>query len=301
MGSNNTPLRRSQELWIDYLKGHGHSAKTRQIYRQVLGLLDRSLSECGRTRPADVTAADLRAWWDELKSRDLSPATLCVYLRAARGWFRWLLNAGEIFLDPTADLRAPSNKRRVPWVPTVGEMKQLLESIDSSGPEGVRDRAILETMYATALRRHEIAAMKIGDVDLDGASARVLGKGSRERVVPLTRVATDWLKQYLQSARGSLLQGRESPEHLWLNLRGRSLGACSLGLMVKRRALVVGMKTLTPHSLRRACATHLLVNGANPTELQLLLGHATLKHLSQYLQLGFKELQSEHARSKPGK
>jgi integrase/recombinase XerD len=301
MGPNNTPLRRSQELWIEHLRDQGHSAKSREVYGQVLGLLDRFLSKRLRNRPADVTAADLSAWWDELKGRELSPATLCVYLRAARGWFRWLRNAGEIFLDPTAELRAPSNTRRISWVPTVGEMKLLLESVDSAGPEGVRDRAILETMYATALRRHEIAGLKLGDVDLDRGSARVLGKGNRERVVPLTRVATDWLKQYLQSARGLLLQGRQSPEQLWLNLRGRPLGACSLGLMVKRRALAVGLKALTAHSLRRACATHLLVNGAKPAELQLLLGHATLKHLSLYLQLGFKELQSEHARSKPGK
>jgi integrase/recombinase XerD len=282
------------------MKDQGHSPKTQQVYGQVLGMLDRFVEKRGRTRPTDVTGTDLEAWWAELIGRGLCPATLCVYLRAVRGWFRWLRNAGGIFLDPSAGLRAPRNPKILPRVPAAGEVKQLLESIDTTGTEGVRDRAILETLYATALRREEIARLKTSDVDLEGASVRVLGKGDRERVVPLTRVAVSWLNQYLQSARGSLLQGRESPEQLWLNLRGRPLTGYSLALIVKRRALAAGLAALTPHSLRRACATHLLANGAHPAELQLLLGHATLKHLSQYLRLGFRELQAAHARSRPG-
>jgi integrase/recombinase XerD len=179
-------------------------------------------------------------------------------------------------------------------------VKRLLEGVDTTTTEGVRDRAILETLYATALRREEITHLKTGDLDLEGPSVRVLGKGNRERVVPLTRVAARWLAQYLQEARGALLQGRDPPEQLWLNLRGRPLTGYLLGLIVKRRALAVGLAALTPHSLRRACATHLLANGAHPAELQLLLGHAMLKHLSHYLRLGFRELQAAHARSRPG-
>ena len=300
MGTETTPLRKSQELWLANLRDRGHSPKTQEVYGQVLGRLSRFLENRGCIRPTDVTAANLAAWWAELMGRGLSPATLCVYLRAARGWCRWLRNAGEIFLDPSADLRAPRNPKILPKVPTVGEVEQLLQNIDTTGPEGVRDRAILETLYATALRREEIARLKTSNVDLEGASVRVLGKGGRERVVPLTRVAVFWLSQYLQTARISLLHGRRSPELLWLNLRGRPLTGYSLALIVKRRALAAGLAALTPHSLRRACATHLLANGAQPAELQLLLGHATLKHLSQYLRLGFRELQAAHGRSRPG-
>jgi integrase/recombinase XerD len=164
---------------------------------------------------------------------------------------------------------------------------------------GVRDRAILETAYATALRRQELASLRITDVDLLQRTIRVVGKGSQERVVPLTKEATTWLRCYLDSSRG-MLWGKQTTDALWLNRRGRPLAGYSLAIMIQKRTRACGLPEVTPHTLRRACATHMLSNGAHPADLQQLLGHSSLKHLSQYLRLGFRELQTTHAKSRPG-
>ena len=300
MGPQKSGLRSSQGAWLEELKVQGHSAKTLQAYRLTLGQLVSFLNGQGRHQVSEVSPADLEAWRVELAGRGLRPASLASYLQAARGWFHWLHRTGQVFLDPAADLHGPKIPRKMPAVPSVEEMTRLVESVAATGAIDLRDRAILETLYATGLRREECARLRTADVDLADATVRVLGKGAKERVVPLTRPAVECLRLYLKEARPALLGGRESPQTLWLNRHGRPLSGYSLAAVIRNRARAAGLASLTPHALRRACATHLLENGAHPAELQLLLGHASLKHLGQYLRLGIRELKAAHARSRLG-
>jgi integrase/recombinase XerD len=292
-------LRKSQITWLDAHRERGHSSKTTEVYGQCLAQLERFLTVRHRERPADIAPQDLEMWRTHLVQAGLKAASISVYVRAARGWLHWLSERGEIFLDPAAELRSPRIPRSLSKVPTVAEMATLMGSVDTGCAVGVRDRAILETAYATALRRHELANMAVDDVDLNHRVARTLGKGGRERMVPLTQTAAAWLRRYLAEAREGLRKGREEVA-LWLNRRGHPLAAESLARMIQARSRAAGLRAMTPHVLRRACATHLLENGARPAELRQLLGHASFKHLDQYLRLGFRDLQTMHRKSRVG-
>jgi site-specific recombinase XerD len=247
-----------------------------------------------------VTASDLAAWRAERTGAGLAPASLSVYIRAVRGWFHWLYRRGEIFFDAAAELRPPRVARCRLGVPSVAEIRTLLDDVEVDCGEGIRDRAILETAYATGLRRNELASLRTTDVDLSQRTLRVVGKGSRERVVPITGAAAMWLRRYLEAGR-SKCSGIQATDALWLNRRGRPLAAASLARIIGLRARASGLRHVTPHTLRRACATHMLSNGAHPADLQQLLGHSSFQHLSHYLQLGFRELQATHAASRPGR
>lgn len=293
-------LEESQGAWLDALRNLNRSPKTIDVYRQCLRLLARFAQQRGCREPHNVTPQLLEQWRRSVIDSGLKPASLSVYLRATKGWTTWLAARGELFIDPCRDLRSP----RVPpsrcGAPSPAEMLTLIESIQPNTPVGVRDRAILETAYATALRRTELAKLGVSDVDLERRTVRCTGKGGRDRVVPLTRKATTWIEQYRALARPALATGN-CENALWLNLRGRSMSGESLARMIRQRAREFGLNGVTPHAIRRACATHLLQNDAHPAQIRQLLGHVSFKHLNHYLRLGFRDLQRAHARSRIGR
>lgn len=292
-------LRKWQLVWLEERLALDHSPKTAALYGQCLVQLNRFLAVRGCTRPADVSAGDLASWRTEMIQAGLKPASVAVYVRAVRGWTRWLTESGQVFSDPAAELRGPRIPLSRGTAPSEEDMMRLVESVDTRGSVGLRDRAILETAYATAMRRSELADIAVADVDLNQGVVRTLGKGGRERMVPLTPVAVDWLRRYLLSGREHLRKGRLTGA-LWLNQRGRPISAHSLARMIVGRARKVGLGDITPHGIRRACATHLLDRGARPAELRQLLGHASFKHLNHYLRLGFREMQVTHRQCRLG-
>ncbi|MCP4124617.1 MAG: tyrosine-type recombinase/integrase, partial [Bacteroidetes bacterium] len=186
-------------------------------------------------------------------------------------------------------------------VPTEEELEQLLAVPDVSGPVGLRDRAILEVAYGCGLRRSELAGLSILDPDIKNGSLRVSGKGNKERIVPLGRQAVKWLKMYLHQARPKLLKGDPDDKGLWISTRGRKMDGAAIRQQLKRYADKSGIETPTDlHSLRRACATHMLRNGAHPVDIGMLLGHSNLKTLSQYLSVTISDLRKMHKNTKLG-
>jgi integrase/recombinase XerD len=207
----------------------------------------------------------------------------------------------RIFLNPAADLVIREPTRPLLPVPSPEEVARLLDQPDVSTDRGVRDRTLLETAYSTGARREELSRLTVSDVDLEHETLRLVGKGGRERVVPLGRVAHQWVERYLVEARPRLLAGVDTTA-LWVGGRNGQLQYAVLPLILRRYVRKARLTTpITLHSLRRACVTHMLEHGAHPVHLQQLLGHSGLRNLSQYLRLSIRELRKTHARSKPGR
>ena len=161
---------------------------------------------------------------------------------------------------------------------------------------------MIETGYSTGARREELSRLEMQDLNLGVGTLRVLGKGEKERVLPLGRQAVHWLGRYLREARPELLRGDEKAAALWIDLHGHALDYSALQQILRRHCIAAGIQPIiTPHAIRRACATHMLQNNAHPLQLQALLGHATPRTLGHYLRLTITELQSMHRRSKPGR
>lgn len=285
--------------WLTTLRVQGASPKTCAVYRNAVEAFGAHLGDTAHA--ADVTADDLVAWRGALAARGLAEATLDVYLRAVRTWFGWLEARGALFLNPAAGLVLPKVARRLLPVPGADELRRLLAVPNAATPFGVRDRALLETAYATGARREELVTLDATAVDLVNGTVRVLGKGRRERVLPLTRPAVAWLGRYTARARPALLKGKLDEPALWIDLHGTRLLSPGVAEVVKKHARAARLRGVTPHTLRRACATHLLQGGAHPVFVQQLLGHASLRHLAHYLRMTIAELKATHARSKPGR
>lgn len=288
--------------WLEALRSKGTRPKTMGVYGHALQSLCGFLEKMDRAALVEVTRDDLEAWRLSLVRRGIASGTLEVYTRAARHWFRWLTERGRLFEDPAAAFVIPLVQRKLLPVPSVEEMRRLLAAPNPATPCGLRDRAFLETAYACGARREELHALDIHDLDLSAGTVRVVGKGRKERVLPLTKSAMKWLSEYTTKARPKLLKLALDEPALWVDLRGDRLAYGTLHAMVKHHGKAAKIPiNVTSHTLRRACATHLLQNGAHVVQLQMLLGHATLKHLSQYLRLSITELQAVHRRSKPGR
>jgi len=278
-----------------------YSPKTVQTYGMALKDFTSFLAVSGIQRPQDVSAENVEAYRLHLVDRGLADASLEVFLRAVRNLFNWLEASGALFLNPCRAMVVHKSRRKLPQVPSEDDIRRLLAQPDTSTNKGMRDRAMIEVAYATGARRDELVRMTIFDPDLQARLIRIQGKGSKERMLPLGKHAVHWLQQYLTHARPKLLAGRIDQEALWLGNSGRPQGGQSMNLQVKTHARAAGIEMrISLHALRRACATHMLQHGAHPVQIQILLGHATLKHLSQYLRLTIQEIKAMHAQARPG-
>ena len=247
-----------------------------------------------------ITRLDVEQYRQRLLERVFTDNSLAVYLQALRLFFRHLEENLCIFESPLAGLAALRRAKPLQPVPTEAEMAILLGAPDVTTPLGVRDRALLETVYSTGVRRQELLDLATGAVDLDAGRVRVLGKGSRERMLPLGAEAARWLRNYLRDVRPVLAE-RGAGTALWLTKCGRTLDASALQQVLRRYRTAPGI--LTPiglHSIRRACATHMLRHGASPVTIQMLLGHADLSHMAAYLRLAGADVKAMHAASRVG-
>ena len=227
--------------------------------------------------------------------------TADVVSRHVRRLFRWLAETGKIFLDSAALWTLSKPDRPLLPVPTESQIATLLAQPNISKARGVRDRALIETAYSTGARSEELCRMTIFDPDLDHGLVRVLGKGRKERMLPLGKQAVHWLRQYIRDARTKLTKGKLNEDRLWLGTDGRPISGPGIRMMLRQHARAAGFSPISPHALRRACATHMLQHGAHPVQIQLLLGHADLTTLSQYLRLTIRDIRKMHAASKPGR
>jgi len=288
--------------YLESLRQRNLSPKSVEIHRNALDRFLFYLKERDLERVQDVRAEDLEAYRLALVEGTLAPASIDLYLRSVRQFFSWLESRQILFLNPAAGLVIPKVRRKLLPVPSEEEIGRLLAQPNVNTACGVRDRALLETAYSTGARRGELCAMQFDQVDLEQGLMSVLGKGNKQRMVPLGREAVRWLKKYIEEVRPKLLKGRTDEPALWITTRGTPLGYLPLEQMLRGHAQRANLQThISPHSIRRACATHMLRHGAHPLELQLLLGHSSLKTLSQYLRLTISEIKATHAQSGPGR
>ena len=225
----------------------------------------------------DLTAADLERYQAHTRGRGIAGSTADALIADAKKFFQFLEDSGHIFISPMAHAVIRWTPRRIKHVPSEVDMRKLLAAVDTTKPNGVRDRALLEVMYATGARLGEILRMNIFDPDLDRETVPVFGKGKKERMLPLGKHATLWLKQYLKTARPKLQGDRIEVTALWLGKDGHPLHKSRVDQIVKENVMRAGLnRAISSHAIRRACATHMLRGGAHPVQIQMLLGHANL-------------------------
>lgn len=277
-------------LWLE----HGLAKNTIASYRSDLVLFALWMAERGRS-PQAAEAADLAAYLTAFSLR-AKPASQRRLLSAWRRFYRHLLDRGEIARDPTTLIAPPMQATRFPKSLTEAEVERLLDSPDTDTPLGLRDRTMLEVLYATGLRVSELIELAPFSLGLNEGLVKVIGKGNKERLVPLGQTALDWLERYFREARPAILSGRSS-DHVFVTRFGTGMTRQMFWRIVKRHALTAGIAEtrLSPHTLRHAFATHLLNHGADLRVVQMLLGHADISTTQIYTHVARERLKSLHA------
>jgi len=246
----------------------------------------------------DAPAKSLRRYL-KFRSAQVSARTLARSISTFRRFYRWLLREERIDEDPSALIRSPRMHRTLPQTLTEAEIEMLLDAPDITTAYGLRDKAMLELMYASGLRVSELITIELGQIDLRVGVIKILGKGNKERLVPVGEQAIDYLTQYLKGARHELLKSTTSSS-LFLSSRGCAMSRQAFWQLIKRHAMQAGIKTkVSPHALRHAFATHLLNHGADLRVLQMLLGHADLSTTQIYTHVATARLQEIHQKHHP--
>jgi integrase/recombinase XerD len=305
--------RRFEHLVLDFLAylefERGLSRNTLDAYRTDLlqygrFLEEREVSALAAT-PADVSdfleklALGTEANGDTPARGPASPATIHRKSACLRSFYRHLRRDGLLDTDPTATLSAPRRTRKLPHVLTRGEIEKLLSQPRGTAPAALRDRALLELMYACGLRASEAIGLELMDVDIDEGVLRARGKGSKERVVPIGQAAVGALRPYLDRGRPALVKG-SAETHLFVNFRGGSLTRQGLYKIVRRHALTAGLADrMSPHTLRHTFATHLLAGGCDLRSVQEMLGHADVSTTQLYTHLSSERLKDVYFKAHP--
>ena len=274
----------------------GLSKNSLESYRRDLARL-RAAAEGQGCEPHLLGKAELTQFVMSLSREGLAPPSVARALSAVRGFYRFLLLDGHIKADPSADIARPQGGQKLPRFLTQVEMERVLEAPDTSTPEGVRDRALVELLYATGLRVSELVSLDTASVDVDRGVLFCTGKGSKQRRVPVGRSALEWLQRY-QAARRVLLAGRESPR-LFVVYLGRPLTRQNVWAMLKRAAEKAGVEGVTPHVLRHSFATHLLEHGADTRSVQAMLGHSDLATTQIYTHVTSERIRSVYEKHHP--
>jgi len=269
--------------------------------------------EEGKLKPQEVTPSLLRGYLSQLNERGLARSTIARRLAAWRSFFRYLLREGKASDNPLAGIKTPKMVKRLPNFLYENEAAVLVEAPDTSSPLGLRDRALLEVLYAGGFRVSELASMNLADVDLSAGFARVTGKRAKERIVPLGTKAVEALRDYLVAGRPKLLTGglplpggklstsrRFLCEALFLNCWGERLSVRGIRKIIGKYSNKVGLGgRVSPHTLRHSFATHLLNAGADLRVVQELLGHASLSSTQVYTHVTGERLKRVYRRCHP--
>jgi len=279
----------------------GLSRNTLEAYRSDLLQFGRFLEERHLSPlEADGAAiADFLAALGGSHGRAASPATVHRKAACLRSFYRHLRREGILDTDPTASLSSPRRGRRLPQVLSRGEVDHLLSQPRGTEPTDLRDRALLELMYACGLRASEAIGLEVADVDLEALVLTARGKGSRERIVPVGTSAVSAVGRYLERGRPALV-GARAESHLFVNFRGGSLTRQGLYKIVRRYATSAGLADrMSPHTLRHTFATHLLAGGCDLRSVQEMLGHADVATTQLYTHLSSERLKDVYFRAHP--
>ncbi|VAW89356.1 Site-specific tyrosine recombinase XerD [hydrothermal vent metagenome] len=277
-------------LWME----RGLSKNTLAAYRSDLQKLSSWLAS-NNSSLINVERNDLLAYLAHCVSKGMHVRSSARILSTMRRLYQYLVRERELSEDPSAQIEAPKLGRPLPKTLTESEVERLLNAPDVITPLGLRDRAMLEVLYATGLRVSELVELEIARVSLTQGVVRVIGKGSKERLVPLGEEALEWIEQYQAEARPDLLKGKISSA-LFVTRRGGAMTRQAFWYLIKRHALDVGInKPLSPHVMRHAFASHLLNHGADLRVLQMLLGHSDLSTTQIYTHIARERLKEMHA------
>ena len=277
----------------------GLSAHTLDAYGRDLARYLEFLAESGIRTPKAVTPTAILGYLGHLRESGLAPRSRARKLTAVRMFHKFLFAEGMTATNPAALIESPKAPRLLPHALSPAEVERLLAAPAGIEPRDRRDRAMLETLYATGLRVSELVGLRLSDLQLDVGYVRVFGKGSKQRIVPLGEIASDELRLYLADGR-PLLAGKGSDPRIFLNRAGKGLTRQGFWKIIKRRAAEAGIiKDISPHTLRHSFATHLLENGADLRSVQTLLGHVDISTTQIYTQVTRERLRRIHERHHP--
>ena len=274
----------------------GLSENTLKSYRYDLTLLARHLAKNNISLQA-ANREDLLNFLATQVQAGRSPRSLSRYLSGFRQFYQWLMREGRIVKDPSALIESPKMGRGLPKALNEKQVEALLEAPDAESPLGLRDRTMLELMYATGLRVSELISLEAVNVGISQGIVRVMGKGGKERLVPLGEEALSWLQRYLEESRPELLRGADCPQ-VFVTNRKSGMTRQAFWYAIRKYAVLAGVsQKVSPHMLRHSFATHLLNHGADLRVVQLLLGHSDLSTTQIYTHIareGLKQIHSEH-------
>jgi integrase/recombinase XerD len=281
-------------LWLE----EGLSRNTLAAYRRDLTLYQRWHAARGGAGLLATREGDLFAYFSA-RHGQTRPSSANRRLSVFKRYFRWALRERLLETDPTLKMQPAKRAPRVPGTLTERQVEALLAAPDTGTPLGLRDRTMLELMYASGLRVSELVGLKTLHLSLADNVVRVMGKGSKERLVPFGLVARDWIGRYLDDARAQILGGQQT-EDLFVTARGQRMTRAMFWVIVKKQAQAAGITApLSPHTLRHAFATHLLNHGADLRAVQMLLGHADISTTTIYTHVARERLKALHAQHHP--
>lgn len=283
-------------LWLE----DGLSRNTLESYRRDLSKFSEWLHLQRSVSILETTHADIQGFLAYLYTQQKAKATSTSRaISSLKRLFRYLLRQNKITTDPTLQIASPKLPRSLPKSLTEEDVELLLNAPDVETPLGMRDRTMFEVLYATGLRVSELVGLSVAQVSLDMGVVRVMGKGSKERLVPLGEEALDWLHRYLKEMRPVLLSGRLS-DAMFVTQRGEAMTRQMFWFLIKKHAQHGGVhKPLSPHTLRHAFATHLLNHGADLRVVQMLLGHSDISTTQIYTHVARERLKALHSKHHP--
>jgi len=282
-------------LWLE----DGLARNTLDSYRRDLSQFATWLEALHGKRLLEGNLVDIQAYLGHLFRKKTRASSAARLLSSLKRFYRFALRQGKIAVDPTLNIDAPKLPRGLPKSLNEQDVESLLAAPRVEEALGLRDRTMLETLYASGLRVTELITLKMSQVSQDMGVVRVIGKGSKERLVPLGEEALAWIKRYLKEARPSLLSGKVSDD-LFVTGRGEAMTRQAFWCLIKRYAMQAGLgKQLSPHTLRHAFATHLLNHGADLRVVQLLLGHSDISTTQIYTHVARERLKQLHAKHHP--
>lgn len=283
-------------LWLE----QGLARNTLASYRRDLMQFSVWLGEHENKPLVQGNQADIQSYLAQRIARDHSkPRTTARLLSSLKRFYQYGVREGKIQADPTLQIAAPKLPRSLPQSLSEADVESLLVAPELDTPLGLRDRAMLEMLYASGLRVSELVGLNVVQVSLDMAVVKALGKGSKERLVPIGEEALAWITRYLREARPALLSGKSS-NSLFVTARGSAMTRQAFWYLIKRHASVAGINTpISPHTLRHAFATHLINHGADLRVVQLLLGHSDISTTQIYTHVARERLKQLHAKHHP--
>lgn len=287
----------SDALWLE----DGLSRNTLDSYRNDLQLFIEWLKkrDPDNSMLAEATHSDLLEFLASRVSAKMKASTTSRELSSLKRFYRFLLRQGKIATDPSLNIETPKLQRHLPESLSEKEVELLLSAPDLIQPLGLRDRAMLEVLYASGLRVSELINLKYSQLSMDMGVLRVMGKGRKERLAPLGEESLDWLNRYTKEARSSLLNGIVT-DTIFVTARGGAMTRQAFWYLIKRYTQLMGItKQLSPHTLRHAFATHLLNHGADLRVVQLLLGHADISTTQIYTHIARERLKQLHSKHHP--